>query len=85
MANAVETAEQAIREARRENHIVALYPDTEEEARQILETLGVEASDDCGVWDHQSGAGYSGNEALGHYDVWGEDWRIHVITAEVSS
>lgn len=78
------TASQAIDESRRENRTVTLYPETVNDACDLMESLGTEASDDCPVWEHHSGAGYSGPEAAGHYDVWGDDWRITVVCVEVA-
>lgn len=80
MANVAEL----IRESRQENRTVTVYPETAAEAIQILEDLGPEAADDCPTWDHQSGSGYSGPESVGYYDVWGDDWRVSVVTAEVT-
>lgn len=79
------TATELIDLSRRENRTVTEYPVDAAEARSLLEALGAEASDDCAVWDHVSGAGYSGPEATGHYDVWGDDWRIHVVTAAIEA
>lgn len=78
------TTSKLIDESRAENRTLTVYPDTIAEARSLLEDLGVEADDTCPTWEHHSGSGYSGPEAVGHYDVWGEDWRIEIVTAEVS-
>lgn len=78
------TADELIALSRRENRTVTEYPETPEAARALLEDLSVEASDDCSVWEHVSGAGYSGSEAAGYYDVWGDDWRVHVVTEVLS-
>lgn len=58
-----------------------------EDAVSLIDALRVECADDCPV-EHVSGDGYSGSEAVGYYDIWGttddgDDWRIHVVTAEI--
>lgn len=66
----------------REGRTVTEYPDTAEDARALVETLAVEAADDCTI-EHRSGS-----ESVGYYDIWGTDedgdeWRVHVVTAEI--
>lgn len=77
------SAQDLIAMSRREDRTVTEYPCSEEEARTLLEDLGVEAADDCCLMEHHSGAGYSGSESVGYYAVWGDDWCVHVVHAEL--
>lgn len=73
-----------------EDRIVSERPDSLDEARQLIEDLGALCDDDCSPRDHHSGAGYSGPEAAGYYDIWGTtdtgaEWRVHIISADVDA
>jgi len=69
-------AEHLIALSRDENRTVTEYPSSSRAARALLEELGVYAADDCSVAEYVSDGGY--------YDVWGDDWRVHVV-AEAAS
>lgn len=84
------TANQLIELSIREHRTVAEYPASPAEAIALIEDLGALSADDCSPWEHHSGAGYSGSEAAGYYNIWGTDddgdeWQVHVVTSEVTS
>ncbi len=83
----ITTARDLIRLSTREHRTVTEYPEDAEAARALLTDLGAEADDDCDVWTHHSGAGWSGPESAGYYDIWGTangcEWRVHVVADEL--
>ena len=78
----IENAKDLIRMSVREDRTVTEYPDTREQETALLDDLmsadGYEDSADV------SGSGYSGDEARGYTDLWGDTWRVHVVHAAVA-
>lgn len=73
-----------------ERRTVTEYPATAQIACLLIDSLGAVAGDDCSPRDHVGGAGLSGPESAGHYDIWGttatgDTWRVHVVSADLDA
>ncbi|MDE2102684.1 MAG: hypothetical protein KGL39_35900 [Patescibacteria group bacterium] len=67
--------------SRRQNRIVTEYPSTAAEERALIEALHM--LDDYEDSVEHSGAGFTGPEDRGMTELWGSDWRVHVIHVTV--
>ena len=88
LKNEISTAAQLIDLSVRRGQTVTEYPSTDAETSSLLEDLGVACADDCSPQEHHSGAGHSGPESAGYYDVWGStddgaEWRVHIVSREI--
>lgn len=69
----------------RESRTIVEYPTTRADAATLLADLAVECDIECCPLDHHSGAGYSGQESVGYYDIWGTsedggEWRVRLVS-----